>query len=142
VQADRVALARDFAQQHGLHLVLKGHRTVYASASGQVFVNSTGNPGMATGGSGDVLAGILAGLLGQALRRLPSTENAGPNEFSEPSSQVRFLEEVVALGVYLHGLAGDLAAETQGEKSLVAADIIVHLPAAFLRLEARNPAAK
>jgi NAD(P)H-hydrate epimerase len=141
VQADRVAMARDFAQQHHLHLVLKGHRTVYVSPSGQVFVNSTGNPGMATGGSGDVLAGILAGLLGQALRRSPSTDNKGDrNDLSAPRSQVRFVEKVVALGVYLHGFAGDLAAVSQGEKSLIASDIMAHLPGAFLKLESRNPA--
>ncbi len=139
VQADRVPLARDFAQQHGLHLVLKGHRTIYASPSGQVFVNSTGNPGMATGGSGDVLTGILAGLLGQALLALPSADRGsdGKKPF-EAASQFTPLEEVIALGIYLHGLAGDLAAETQGEKSLVASDIMASLPAAFLKLEAVN----
>ena len=147
VQADRVPLARDFAQRHGLHLVLKGHRTIYASPSGQVFVNSTGNPGMATGGSGDVLAGILAGLLGQVLFCLPSVETAGTpsGDWSGPaeaSSQFKLLEEAIALGVYLHGLAGDLAAETQGEKSLVASDIMGHLPAAFLKLEALHPAGR
>ena len=137
VQSNRVPLARAFAQQHGLHLVLKGHRTIYASPSGQVFVNSTGNPGMATGGSGDVLAGILAGLLGQALFWLPSTDLGNNGKaLSEAASQVKPLEEVIALGIYLHGLAGDLAAETQGEKSLVASDIMVHLPEALLKLEA------
>jgi NAD(P)H-hydrate epimerase len=143
VQADRVSLARDFAQQHGLHLVLKGHRTIYASPVGQVFVNSTGNPGMATGGSGDVLTGMLAGLLGQALHSLPSRD-VGTNgkELSEGASQPKRLEEVIALGVYLHGLAGDLAAKTQGEKSLVASDIMAHLPAAFMKLEALNSAGR
>jgi hydroxyethylthiazole kinase-like uncharacterized protein yjeF len=138
IQADRVSLARDFAQQHGLHLVLKGHRTVYASPSGQVFVNCPGNPGMATGGSGDVLTGILAGLLGQA-RFLSSGDPAATPNGSGPSDAPFRLEEVIALGVYLHGLAGDLAAEAQGEKSLVASDIMASLPAAFRRLEAVNP---
>lgn len=135
VQTDRVALAKDFAEQHGLHLVLKGHRTVYASPSGQVFVNSTGNPGLASGGSGDVLTGILAGLLGQVVSRLHSADGADQRALSE-STQVKLLEETLALGVYLHGLAGDLAAETQGEQSLVASDIMEHLPAAFLKLQA------
>ena len=143
VQSNRVHLARDFAQQHGLHLVLKGHRTIYASPSGQVFVNSTGNPGMATGGSGDVLTGILAGLLGQALLGLPSADRGsngkGP---SEAVSQFQPLEDVIALGIYLHGLAGDLAAKTQGEKSLVASDIMAHLPEAFLKLEALHLAGR
>jgi NAD(P)H-hydrate epimerase len=147
VQADRVSSARDFAQRHGLHLVLKGHRTIYASPSGQVFVNSTGNPGMATGGSGDVLAGILAGLLGQVLFCLPPVETAGTpsGDWSGPaeaSSEFKLLEEAIALSVYLHGLAGDLAAETHGEKSLVASDIMGHLPAAFLKLEALHPAGR
>jgi ADP-dependent NAD(P)H-hydrate dehydratase / NAD(P)H-hydrate epimerase len=137
VQSNRVPWARAFAQQHGLHLVLKGHRTIYASPSGQVFVNSTGNPGMATGGSGDVLAGILAGLLGQALFWLPSTDLGNNGKaLSEAASQFKPLEEVIALGIHLHGLAGDLAAETQGEKSLVASDVMAHLPDAFLKLDA------
>jgi len=146
VQADRVGLARDFAQQHSLHLVLKGHRTIYASPSGQVFVNATGNPGMATGGSGDVLAGILAGLLGQALQ-LPTVKAAckprgdGSGLF-EGSSELEFLEHIIALGVYLHGLAGDLAAETQGEKSMVASDIMANLPAAFRKLETPDVAGR
>ena len=142
IQANRVSLARDFAQQHGLHLVLKGHRTIYASPSGQVFANSTGNPGMATGGSGDVLTGILAGLLGQVMLLMPAAERGvtATSERHEGSSQVKFLENAIALGVYLHGLAGDLAAETAGEKSLVASNIMAHLPAAFLKLEALNPA--
>jgi ADP-dependent NAD(P)H-hydrate dehydratase / NAD(P)H-hydrate epimerase len=143
VQSNRVPLARDFAQQHALHLVLKGHRTIYASPSGQVFVNSTGNPGMATGGSGDVLTGILAGLLGQALLGLPSVDRgSNGKEPSEAVSQLQPLEDVIALGIYLHGLAGDLAAETQGEKSLVASDIMVHLPEAFLKLEALHLAGR
>jgi ADP-dependent NAD(P)H-hydrate dehydratase / NAD(P)H-hydrate epimerase len=141
VQAERVALARDFAQQHRLHLVLKGHRTIYASPSGQVFVNSTGNPGMATGGSGDVLAGILAGLLSQAHGSLPSSETVrmpSGSGAAEGAAQLKRLEEVIALGVYLHGLAGDRAAETKGEMSLVASDILAHLPAACLQLESAN----
>ena len=143
VQADRVTLARDFAQQHGLHLVLKGHRTICASPSGQVFVNSTGNPGMATGGSGDVLTGILAGLLGQGLSDLRSAETAGTRSGpSETFSPFMLLEQVIPLGVYLHGLAGDLAAKTQGEKSLVASDIMAHLPEAILKLEALHLAGR
>jgi NAD(P)H-hydrate epimerase len=92
---------------------------------------------MATGGSGDVLTGILAGLLGQALFWLPSTDHTSSGkEVVESPSQFKPLEEVIALGIYLHGLAGDLAAETQGEKSLVASDIMAHMPQAFLKLEA------
>ena len=98
---------------------------------------------MATGGSGDVLTGILAGLLGQALLGLPSADRgSNGKEPSEAVSQFQPLEEVIALGIYLHGLAGDLAAKTQGEKSLVASDIMAHLPEAFLKLEALHLAGR
>ncbi|HEY3174653.1 MAG TPA: NAD(P)H-hydrate dehydratase [Candidatus Polarisedimenticolia bacterium] len=113
VQADRVGVARAFAREHSCYLVLKGHRTVVAEPSGQVWINSSGNPGMATGGSGDVLTGVLAGLLGQGLSPL----------------------EASLLGVYVHGLAGDLASADYGETSLIARDIIDYLPDAFLQLE-------
>ena len=100
---------------------------------------------MATGGSGDVLTGILAGLLGQAtsltcgrLKPLGQRERSSLKHLLSSS----FLEEVIALGVYLHGLAGDLAAKTQGEKSLVASDIMAHLPEAFLKLEALHLAGR
>src|SRR5262249_2999975 len=113
VQSDRVGIARAFAKDHACYLVLKGHLTVVAEPSGQVWVNPTGNPGMATGGSGDVLTGVLAGLLGQGLSPLESC----------------------LLGVFTHGLAGDLAAADYGENSLMARDIIDYLPDAFLQLE-------
>jgi hydroxyethylthiazole kinase-like uncharacterized protein yjeF len=116
VQNNRVELCRQFAQKHHVHLVLKGHRTIYASPSGQLYVNSTGNPGMATGGSGDVLTGILAGLIGQSLAGAAS------------------LEEAIILGVYLHGLAGDLAKQVLGEHSLMASDIMTNISRAFLDL--------
>jgi NAD(P)H-hydrate epimerase len=113
----RIQLARDVATRQQLHLVVKGDRTLYAAPSGQVYVNSTGNPGMATGGSGDVLTGLLAGLLAQALRqRIP-------------------LEEAIPLGIWLHGRAGDLAREVKGELSLIASDLLTHLPAAVCSLQ-------
>ncbi len=111
----RVEVAREFTQRHGVYLVLKGYRTVIAAPDGQVWVNPTGNPGMATGGSGDVLTGILASLLAQYPKR-PVTS-------------------VMVAGVYLHGLAGDEAAREKGEVSLMAGDIIECLPAAFRELE-------
>jgi NAD(P)H-hydrate epimerase len=113
VQADRVGAARVFARQHVCYLVLKGHRTVVAEPGGQVWINPSGNPGMASAGSGDVLTGVLAGLLGQGLSPLESC----------------------LLGVYVHGLAGDLASADYGETSLIARDIIDYLPDAFLHLE-------
>ncbi|CAM4414904.1 MULTISPECIES: NAD(P)H-hydrate dehydratase [Paenibacillus] len=104
VQRDRIGLARRFALQHGVTLVLKGARTVVAAPDGRVFVGVTGHPGMATGGSGDVLTGIIAGLLAQGLDAV----------------------QAAALGVHLHGLAGERAAAARPgyPASLLAGDII------------------
>jgi len=116
IQARRVEVARDFASRHRVHLVLKGYRTLVAAPDGQVWVNPTGNPGMATGGTGDVLTGTIAGLLSQFA--------------SHP------VTDVVAGAVYLHGLAGDLAARELGESSLIAGDLVAALPRAFQALRA------
>ena len=115
VQRDRLNLARAFAREHEIIVVLKGHRTLIAAPDGTVWVNTTGNPGMATGGTGDILTGMTAGFIAQ---------NPG-----------RVLEAVCA-AVYLHGLAGDVARETMGEHSLVATDLIKSLPEAFRRTRA------
>jgi ADP-dependent NAD(P)H-hydrate dehydratase / NAD(P)H-hydrate epimerase len=115
IQANRLEVARNFAREHELIVVLKGHRTLIASPDGTVWVNTTGNPGMATGGTGDVLTGIVAGLLAQ---------------------HPQYALEATALAVYLHGLAGDLACESVGENSLVATDLLRFLPQAFA--QARN----
>jgi hydroxyethylthiazole kinase-like uncharacterized protein yjeF len=109
----RLELAPSFAVQHNIYLVLKGYRTLVASPDGRVFINPTGNPGMATGGSGDVLSGILASLLAQLKDPLLSS----------------------VAGVYVHGLSGDLAAEALSEKALLAGDIIRFLPKALKCLE-------
>jgi len=114
VQADRPAAAGGLARRLGCHVVLKGRRTIVARPDGRMSVNPTGNPGMATGGSGDVLSGILAGLLAQGL---------------EAGAAAR-------VGVYLHGLAGDLAADRVGEMPLLARDIIADFPRALRRLRA------
>ncbi|MGE5219419.1 MAG: NAD(P)H-hydrate dehydratase [Chloroflexota bacterium] len=118
VNADRVGVARAFALEHRCHVVLKGARTVIATAEGKIFINPTGNPGMASGGMGDVLSGILAALLGQGLSA----------------------EDAMKLGVYLHGFVGDQVAARQGEIGLVASDIIQGLPAGMnaLASEARR----
>jgi ADP-dependent NAD(P)H-hydrate dehydratase / NAD(P)H-hydrate epimerase len=116
VQRDRVGVARRFAQEHELVVVLKGHRTLIAQPDGEVWVNTTGNPGMATGGTGDVLTGMVAGMIAQ--------------------SPERVLEAVTA-AIHLHGLAGDVACETIGEQSLVATDLIGALPEAFRRVRER-----
>jgi ADP-dependent NAD(P)H-hydrate dehydratase / NAD(P)H-hydrate epimerase len=106
VQRDRIGLARQFAVHHGVTLVLKGARTVVATPEGDAYVNTTGNPGMATGGAGDVLAGVIASLLAQGL-------DAG---------------QAAAAGVYLHGVAGDRAAgKRPSPGSLIAGDIIDEL---------------
>src|SRR5262249_1900438 len=99
VSSNRVEVASDFAKRRNAYVVLKGYRTVVASPDGAVYVNPTGNPGMATGGTGDILTGIIAGILAQ--------EHLGP-----------FIERL-CLAVYLHGLAGDVAVEEIGEESLV-----------------------
>jgi len=117
IQRDRVNIARKFAHDHGLILVLKGDRTIIASPDGQAWVNPTGNPGMATGGTGDILTGIVAGILAQ-----------NPH---------RAFESVLA-AVFLHGLAGDVAYERLGEHSLVATDLIKSLPEAFRQLRAKS----
>ncbi len=112
VQADRLNVARSFAREHHLVLVLKGNRTIVALPDGTAWVNPTGNPGMATGGTGDILTGMTAGVIGQMPHDIP-------------------LATVAA--VYMHGLAGDVAAETMGEHSLVATDLLGALPEAFRR---------
>jgi hydroxyethylthiazole kinase-like uncharacterized protein yjeF len=112
IQEDRIAAARGAAEETGAIVILKGHMTLIASGTA-VFVNPTGNPGMATGGTGDVLTGLIAGLLAQGLDAL----------------------DAAVLAVYLHGLAGDLAATRLGEMCLAAGDLIEILPAAFAALK-------
>jgi len=111
VQSDRLSVALRAANSWNAYVVLKGHRTIVATPDGRVFVNTTGNPGMATGGTGDVLTGILAGL----------TSQLGTAQW----------ERVLSLGVYLHGLAGDIAAAEKGQHSLIASDLLDALPSAF-----------
>jgi hydroxyethylthiazole kinase-like uncharacterized protein yjeF len=111
---DRIRLARDKANYHQLNIVLKGHHSLLFSPGEPIRVNATGNPGMATAGSGDVLTGILTGLLAQGY----------------PPS------EAMMLGAWLHGRAGDFASMELGTESLVAGDIADHLGKAFLTLQA------
>jgi hydroxyethylthiazole kinase-like uncharacterized protein yjeF len=113
VQADRLGVARRFAQEHHLVLVLKGNRTIIALPDGTAWVNPTGNPGMATGGTGDILTGMTAGVIAQM-----------------PKDVAR----ATVAAVYLHGLAGDVACEKMGEHSLVATDLLAGLPEAFRRV--------
>ena len=112
VQARRKPIALDFAGKYKLTVVLKGHQTVVASPDGRSYVNHSGNPGMATAGSGDVLAGMLAAFIGQGLDAFGAAKAA----------------------VYLHGLAGDLAAREKTKISLIASDIIDKIPKAMKRV--------
>ncbi|MDP3049591.1 MAG: NAD(P)H-hydrate dehydratase [Thermodesulfovibrionales bacterium] len=109
IEQDRINTAMFFAKETGTYLVLKGVPTVIAEPEGRVFINPTGNSGMASAGTGDVLTGMVSGFLGQGLNPL----------------------EASILGVYMHGLAGDIAAKSKGEHSLIASDITDAIPEAF-----------
>jgi hydroxyethylthiazole kinase-like uncharacterized protein yjeF len=112
VQKDRLGVARKFAREHELIVVLKGHRTLVVQPDGEAWVNTTGNPGMSTGGTGDILTGMVAGMIAQ-----------NPKD--------AFVATMTA--VHLHGLAGDVMSEQLGEHSLVATDLLQGLPEAFRR---------
>ncbi len=114
IQRDRVNIAKDFAGKYGVTLVLKGAGTIVATTHGDVFINSTGNPGMATGGTGDVLTGMIGSMLAQGY---------GPTQ-------------AACLAVYLHGLAGDLAAGDKGEAGMIAGDVIEKIPEAIKKIMA------
>jgi hydroxyethylthiazole kinase-like uncharacterized protein yjeF len=104
---DRMGISRIFSQAHQTYLVLKGYRTLIVTPQGEIFINPTGNPGMASGGTGDVLTGMIGGLICQGFGILPSLQMA----------------------VFLHGLAGDRVSAEKGERSLVATDLIDRIPA-------------
>jgi ADP-dependent NAD(P)H-hydrate dehydratase / NAD(P)H-hydrate epimerase len=116
VQSDRLKHAREFAAGHKVHVVLKGHRTLIAGPDGRTFVNLTGNAGMATGGTGDLLTGMVAAWFAQLLDA----------------------EAACKLAVYLHGTAGDLAEADEGEVALIASDMAARLGDAVLELTARR----
>jgi len=109
IEKDRINTALSFSKETGAYLVLKGVPTVIAGPEGRAFINSTGNPGMATAGTGDVLTGMIASFIAQGLTPL----------------------NAAILGVYMHGLAGDIAVREKGEHSLIASDVTESLPAAF-----------
>jgi NAD(P)H-hydrate epimerase len=116
VQRDRLEIARNFAAAHRLHVILKGHRTIIAGPENRAFINLTGNAGMATGGTGDVLTGMVAAWFAQLL---------------DP-------EAACKIAVYLHGSAGDLAESEEGEVSLIANDLVSHIGDAILELTTRR----
>ena len=110
---ERLEKARELARHIGAYIILKGHYSALCQPDGTVYFNPTGNPGMATAGSGDVLTGIITGLCARGYKH----------------------NEACKLGMYLHGLAGDLAARDLGQECMVASDIINYLPKAFKQLE-------
>jgi NAD(P)H-hydrate epimerase len=114
VQARRLDVALEAAARWRAYVILKGFHTILAAPTGQAYINTTGNPGMATGGTGDALTGLLAGL----------TAQFGIEEWAR----------VLSLGVYLHGLAGDIAASRVGEAPLIASDLIEAIPEAYGRV--------
>ena len=115
IRKEREKIAFDFANKHKLVLVLKGHNTIVTNGK-EIYINNTGNSGMATGGSGDVLTGIITCLLGQNYD----------------------LFSAAKLGVYIHGIAGDFAKDKYGEDSLIASDIINNLPRAIKLIRESN----
>jgi len=112
VQANRIGVALDFSTKYNVYLVLKGARSVISTPQGEIFINTTGNAGMASGGMGDILTGIIGGLLAQRI---------------EPADACK-------LGVFAHGLAGDLAAEQSGEAGIIASDVANKLPNAIRKI--------
>jgi len=110
IEQDRVGIARTLARERKVHVVLKGYRTVLAFPDGRVWINPTGSPAMATGGTGDILTGLIAGFLAQ---------------FPQDA------EQAIAAAVYLHGLSGEIGAAALGEKCLIATDLLRYLPAAM-----------
>jgi ADP-dependent NAD(P)H-hydrate dehydratase / NAD(P)H-hydrate epimerase len=114
VQKDRLGVARRFSREHELVVVLKGHRTLVVQPDGEAWVNMTGNPGMSTGGTGDILTGMVAGMIAQ-----------------HPKQAML----AACTAVYLHGLSGDVMRESVGEHSMVATDLLQGLPGAFRRAQ-------
>lgn len=113
IQNNRLEIARCYAQEWGVTLVLKGNKTVVADPSGNTYINITGNPGMATAGSGDVLCGIITGLIAQGLKA----------------------HQAAVTGVYLHGCVGDHAAGSRGQRGMIAGDMVGSIPEILCRLE-------
>lgn len=113
MQADRLGAARSFAREHRVVVVLKGARTIVAGPDERTAICPTGNPGMASGGTGDVLAGVIGGLLAQGLSAY----------------------DAATLGVFAHGAAGDAVAARRGEVGLVAGDLLSELPPTVARLQ-------
>ncbi|MCX7766419.1 MAG: NAD(P)H-hydrate dehydratase, partial [Candidatus Sumerlaeia bacterium] len=112
VQRNRIKIARRFATEHKITLVLKGARTVISAPDGEIWINPTGNSGLAKGGSGDILTGLVAGFLAQKIEPIKSA----------------------LIGVYVHGLAGDITAKILGERAMTPEDVVNNLPRTFFEL--------
>ena len=113
IESNRKYYSQYISEKYDVFVVLKGHNTIVTSSQGELYINNTGNPGMATAGSGDVLTGIIASLLGQ---------NLSPFDAAK-------------LGVYLHGLSGDIAKDQRGEFGIIATDILEAIPYAILKMK-------
>lgn len=111
IEEKRKYYAKYISDKYNIFTVLKGHKTIVTSPNGEIYINNTGNPGMATAGSGDVLTGIITSLIGQGLEIFNGTK----------------------LGVYLHGLAGDIARDKIGEYGIIASDIVESIPYAIMK---------
>lgn len=124
VQKNRLEIARECAVTRSCYVVLKGFQSVIATPEGDLYLNDTGNPGMATGGTGDILAGMMGRFVAGWKVRKALNDNAG-------------LADFISAAVYLHGLAGDLAAEHKGMESLIATDLLDYLPGAMKKVQNR-----
>ena len=122
IAQDRIKYASDFAKEYNCVLVFKGAPTIISEPNGQIYVNPTGNAGMATAGSGDVLTGILVGLLTQMLM------------LKKGEDVKKIMLDTACAGVFIHGLTGDLAREEKGEMGMIAGDMLEKIPEALLRL--------
>ena len=132
--AGRETAALNFAQEYGCILVLKGPGTVTALPDGSCYVNPTGNNGMAKGGSGDVLGGMILGLLGQLVASKRSAE-ADTDKAQFSKAGISEAGGITALAVYLHGLAGDIACKELGEYGMLPSDLAARIPAAILEVQ-------
>jgi NAD(P)H-hydrate epimerase len=118
IKKDRISISKSFAEEYDVYVILKGHHTLIATPGGEIYVNPTGNPGMATAGSGDVLSGMITGMISQWINRHQDS-----------------LACILQAAVFLHGYAGDLAAKESGEISLTATDITRFIPQALRHLD-------
>ena len=112
IEENRIQVSREFSEEIGATLLLKGHHSIVTSPSLRQYINNTGNPGMASGGSGDVLSGIIAALVARGIDGTKAASSAA----------------------YIHGLAGDIAKDRYGVESMTAVDILNCLPEAFCRI--------